>query len=337
MEAWRETSSPLQLHYGALTTRGPLMEARLRQPLVQPLNRYAVQFNEPFVRVWVEIVGVVRLSNEGYISTLMFNLTPLILEAQPIAERATEVYWRNTRPWFIGLLVHGSALKGGVVPNCSDIDLQLFLTPDAFDKDGYLPLSLSVDIHRGLAGIDPNPFQYIQCYALSAEPTSVGKKGSVGPFPNTYHMLAGKLPVPEATEKDALSRAHHFLANLQKDPSHASSHLLEHGGGRLERLVRFTCTDVWPALYNMIVLDSDDPLLIWTLTKNEAITLLKSDDLKQSILSFYQTLLDYYADTRATEKALNVIKQGVGFLGLVKAWYEDNQKSPTYESSKFTS
>ena len=259
----------------------------------------------------------------------MFNVTPLVPEAQPIAERAAEVYWRNTRPWFIGLLVHGSALKGGVIPNCSDIDLQLFLTSDAFNEDGYLPLSLSVDIHRELASIDPSPFQYIQCYALPAEPTAAGKKGSIGPFPNTYHMLAGKLPIPEATKEDALTRAHHFLASLQKDPSRASSHLLEHGGGRLERLVRFTCTDVWPALYNMVVLDSDDPLSTWTLPKREAIALLNSDNLKRSILNFYQTLLEYYSDTRVTEKALDVIKQGVSFLGLVRAWYADNQKSST--------
>lgn len=138
----------------------------------------------------------------------MFDVAPLVPEAQPIAERAAEVCWRNTRPWFIGLLVHGSALKGGVIPNCSDIDLQLFLTSDAFNKDGCLPLSLSVDIHRGLASIDPSPFQYIQCYALPAELTSLGKEGSVNPFPNTYHMLAGKLPIPEATEEDTLTRAH---------------------------------------------------------------------------------------------------------------------------------
>ena len=267
----------------------------------------------------------------------MFDVTPLILEAQPIAERAAEVYWRNTRPWFIGLLVHNSALKDGVVPNCSDIDLQLFLTADAFDKDGYLPLSLSVEIHRGLASIGPNPFQYIQCYTLPAEPTSVGKKGSIGPFPNTYHMLAGKLPVPKATEKDALMRAHYFLASLQKDPSRASSHLLEHGGGRLERLVRFTCTDVWPALYNVVVLESDALLSIWTLTKDEAIASLKKDNLKRSILNFYQTLLEYYSDTRATEKALDVIRQGVDFLELVRAWYAEHQSPPTYGSSKFTS
>jgi hypothetical protein len=34
--------------------------------------------------------------------------------------------------------VHGSALKGGVIAGCSDIDLQLFLTDAAFAPTGPL-------------------------------------------------------------------------------------------------------------------------------------------------------------------------------------------------------
>ena len=57
------------------------------------------------------------------------GLTP---EARPIAAAAAAVYMRHTRPWFIGLVAHGSAVKGGFIPGCSDVDLQLYLDDAAF-------------------------------------------------------------------------------------------------------------------------------------------------------------------------------------------------------------
>jgi hypothetical protein len=59
------------------------------------------------------------------------NVSRLVPEAQPIAAAAGEVYLRHTQPWFIGLVAHGSAIKGGFIANCSDIDLQLYLDPGA--------------------------------------------------------------------------------------------------------------------------------------------------------------------------------------------------------------
>ena len=60
--------------------------------------------------------------------------------AQRIASRAAVVYLEHTQPWFIGLLAHGSAYKGGYIPGCSDIDFQLYLDPVAFTSAGTLPL-----------------------------------------------------------------------------------------------------------------------------------------------------------------------------------------------------
>jgi hypothetical protein len=65
------------------------------------------------------------------------RLTP---EAQPIVEVATEIYLRHMQPWFVGLVIHGSALKGGFIPGCSDIDFLLFLDPKEFAIPAGLPL-----------------------------------------------------------------------------------------------------------------------------------------------------------------------------------------------------
>ena len=253
-----------------------------------------------------------------------FDVSLLVAEAQPIAEKVAQIYWKHTEPWFIGLLIHGSALKGGVIPNCSDIDLQLFLTPDAF-VGRYLPLDLSLSIHRELARINLSPFQYIQCYALPDKLTEADGKGFMGPLPNTYHMLAGELPIPEATEKEALDQAHYYLLNLQEDPIRARSQLLQHGGGRLERLVRLICTDVWPALYHTVALKSDKPLSVWAHQKQDVISLLTDIELKQAIQHFYKVVSAYYSNEQSTENALAVIQQGLEFIRLVKAKYVHNQ------------
>jgi len=55
------------------------------------------------------------------------NVPGLTPEAKPIVQEAAAVYLKHTDPWFVGLVVYGSAVKGGFIPGCSDIDLQLYL------------------------------------------------------------------------------------------------------------------------------------------------------------------------------------------------------------------
>ena len=62
----------------------------------------------------------------------MPDVSGLVPEARSIVQQVAGVYLRHTAPWFIGLIVHGSAVKGGVIPNCSDIDFQLYLDYPAF-------------------------------------------------------------------------------------------------------------------------------------------------------------------------------------------------------------
>src|SRR5438046_546402 len=99
---------------------------------------------------------------------LMFDTSRLVPEARLIVEAAAASYLRHTHPWFIGLVVHGSALKGGFIPGCSDIDFQLFLDEHAFGGLGELPFATCLAIQRDLVQIDPAPFRYIQGKAFSA-------------------------------------------------------------------------------------------------------------------------------------------------------------------------
>lgn len=60
----------------------------------------------------------------------MIDISPVVPAAQASVLRAAEVFERHTGPWLVGLLIHGSALKGGFIPGCSDIDLQSAQLPD---------------------------------------------------------------------------------------------------------------------------------------------------------------------------------------------------------------
>jgi hypothetical protein len=248
---------------------------------------------------------------------MYIDVSRLVPEARPIAAAAAEVYPRHTQPWFVGLLAHGSALKGGVIPNCSDIDLQLYLEPAAFAENGHLPLALCIAIQRDLSRISPAPFRYIQCFA---HPCAL-PEGQVGPVPGAYAVLAGRLPVSEVTADQLRAAARAALAALVPVQPALPAALLDSGEGRLQRRARYICTEVWPALYQVLSLQQPDPLAVWNLPKPNAIELQPAETLLgKAIRAFDAAVRAYYPDEATSDGALEVILCGVEFLRAAKAW-----------------
>jgi len=64
----------------------------------------------------------------------MFDVTGLVPEARSLAHSVAEIYWKQTQPWFVGLVCFGSAVRGGVISGASDIDFHLYLKPSVFVK-----------------------------------------------------------------------------------------------------------------------------------------------------------------------------------------------------------
>ncbi|GER88675.1 hypothetical protein KDW_28370 [Dictyobacter vulcani] len=251
----------------------------------------------------------------------MFDVSPLIPEAQSVARAAAEVYWKHLQSACIGILVHGSALKGGMIPGCSDLDFQLYVRPEALTEHGQLPFELSMAIQRDLAQLDPAPFQYIQAYVKASRETLV--EGLVGPIPGAYHLLYGRLAVPEATAEQLIEGSKHTLERIPQVIARLSGDLLQHGGGRLERNVRFICTDVWPILFSVLTLQSGQAIEIWRLSKTSALNLLPlHTPMGSEIQRFYQCVNSYYGGEATLEAALAVFEHGVAFLRAVEQWYE---------------
>jgi hypothetical protein len=249
------------------------------------------------------------------------QLSKIVPEARLIVEQAARVYIDHAGEDFIGLIAHGSSVKGGFIAGCSDIDFQLYLRREAFDERGNFPILRSLEVQRDLAKIDPAPFQYLQCYTFGG----ATRDGWTGPIPGTYQIVSGVLPVPEASAEDLRRSAEQRLATIDPN-SRFSSALLDHGGGRLARAVRLLSTDVWPALYSLLIVQGTEPIATWNLTKQAAMEALPTSTAGgAAIRIFYDALMVYYPAAESVDAALDVLKSGAMFLEHARDDFESRQ------------
>jgi hypothetical protein len=256
----------------------------------------------------------------------VLDVSGVIPEARPIVQRAAAVYLKHTGPWFVGLLVHGSAVKGGAIPGCSDVDFQLYLDPAAFAWHGQLPLELAFAIRRELEAIDLAPFRYLQCYPRRPQP----EEGLVGPIPGGYYLVAGRLPVPEATAEQLRESAVQALSRLDPAPAFLVGELLGAGGVRLARKLRLLCTIVWPVLYHVLTLQHLDAIAMWRLPKDRAIEWLpQGTALHESASRFHRSVRSYYPAEESLEGAFALVEAGVAFLEAACSWWNTNRDTWT--------
>ncbi|MFI2128699.1 hypothetical protein ACH434_01455 [Lysinibacillus fusiformis] len=247
------------------------------------------------------------------------NILNIQEEAKKIVEKVAYIYQYHTREDFIGLIVHGSVVKGGIIPGSSDIDFHLYLKETAFEKQGILPLELYLKIHRDLSKIDIKPFRYIQCDAL----TDKLPEGFIGPVPGTYQIVAGRLPVEEASNGQLKQTALQSLNDLTDVPKYFST-LLDHGKERLTRVVRLLNTQVSPTIYHVLTLIHQDAIAIWQMPKNKAIHLLP-EEMKKFAIQFYECAKRYYPDEISVNDALGMIENGAKFFESVNFWFKRNE------------
>jgi hypothetical protein len=237
-------------------------------------------------------------------------------EVERIAKQVIEVYKKHTEKDFIGLIVHGSAVKGGFIHGSSDIDFQLFLKKSIFEENGMLPLDLYLKIHHDLAKIQTTPFRYIQCKALS----NPLPDGYIGPVPGTYKIVAGTMPIQEATNEQLKQSAHESLSHLYDTPNYLSA-LLDHGKDRLTHLIRLLCTKVSSLVYQVLSLEHENAIQIWNMPKNMAIRCLPTEKLKSHAEAFYIHAKSYYPQETSIYDALEMVKYAVLFFDNIKKWY----------------
>ncbi len=245
------------------------------------------------------------------------DVSGLVSDARELMLEVSRSYIEHTSQWFIGLMAHGSVVKGGFIPGCSDVDLHLYLEDDAFRTPNHLLLGVAFRIRGDLLKLDPAPFRYVQCYPQSREL----RPGWVGPIPGAYHLIAGELPVPEATATDLVESADAALSSLNPSPMRIVQSLLGRGAGRFSRNLRLLCTEVWPTVYQVLIVSGADPVATWSLPKKEAVPALP-DDLRGHAQLFLDGLMRYYPGEQDIQLAQELVESGHAVLAGAKEWYE---------------
>ncbi|QKS45505.1 hypothetical protein HUB94_14515 [Paenibacillus cellulosilyticus] len=253
----------------------------------------------------------------------MLNLnsdTVLQEQTHAIIRQVVDVYSRYTDKWFIGLVVHGSAVKGGFIEGWSDIDFQLYVEDRAF-KNNQLPLNLCMAIHQELSTINPYPYQYIQTRVFTPSNVRYGRL-----VPDTYKLVAGKLLLPEYTGEQLYLQAKSALNELVPNKALHTESLLEHGDDRLLKSVRAFCTVVWPALYQLLTIQTNEGIKVWGLTKAQAVECIpEHTSIGRQIHEFHEAVLNYASNKSSIHNALLVIETGMGFLQQVKYWWVNDE------------
>ncbi len=250
----------------------------------------------------------------------IINVSGLVPEAQEITRCVAEIYLSHTRSWLISLLARGSAVTGGCIPGCSDINLLLYLDEGTFVGGLHPPLDLSLSVQSDLATISCAPFRRVQCEVVSPNRLDT----LTGPIPGAYHVIAGHCHLPETTPKQLETSAQAALDALQPWPPYVTSALWSRGAGRLPYCIRRLCTDVWAVLRQVLTFELADPLRAWQLPKVQAMALLAPESARSRLIwDFYRALQVYYPEQTDIEAAWDIVEHGIAFRRAARAWWQE--------------
>ncbi|WP_454189831.1 hypothetical protein [Paenibacillus sp. Marseille-Q7038] len=230
-----------------------------------------------------------------------------------------DIVLKHVRSFFIGLIVQGSAVKGGVISGSSDIDYVLYVDDLGLNEQGALPFEICINIHKELSKIDVKPFRYIQFSVLSHKTNKY-----LPPISGSFQLLAGLLLEPVASDEQIYRDAIESLERLKPEVAFHSHQLLDHGEDRIERCARLMCTIVWPVVFQLLTVIHHDGTRIWNLKKQEAVSLLSNEPIIGGKAEYFLcSVQSYYPQEQSPEKALKLIEDGISFLKVAKrVWME---------------
>ncbi len=227
-----------------------------------------------------------------------------------------------------GIILHGSAVKGGVIPGYSDIDFMVFLAPDAFDERSKLPDEAAFAMQER---IGPMPwreagFGYPQAYFYDVRTLP---EWWTGPVPGAYRELCGALPEEAlATEAGLRAGVRRFLSEtLPGRLDGMVSNYADSADRQLPRRVRLLGTDLTPAVFSLASLHTDDILALWAKTKSEALALVEDAypnvEGPKLAREFYRNVERLFGNEFDTQLGRQTFRTGVAFM----RWAEEIGRS----------
>jgi hypothetical protein len=218
-----------------------------------------------------------------------------------------------------GVILHGSAHKGGGIPGYSDIDFMVFLTPECFDPEGELP---DDDVFAIQERIGPLPwreagFLYPQAYFYDARRLP---HWWTGPAPGSYRVLFGALPAEAVPTEERLRLASKRLLaeQLRAQLVGMLRNFADADDASLPRRLRLLGTAVTPAVFALASLESDDVLSLWAQPKLAALARLEelhpNAEGPGLARRFYDSVARLYQGDFDADLGRETFRVGVGFL-----------------------
>ena len=218
-----------------------------------------------------------------------------------------------------GIVLHGSAVKGGGIPGFSDIDFMLFLSPDCFDDQAALPDELAFAIQER---IGPLPwreagFLYPQAYFHDAHRLPYWW---TGPIPGAHRVLWGRVPPEAAPTAEGLRAAslRYLGEELPRNIASSVHNFADADDATLPRRVRLLGSIVTPTVFSLAGYDADDVLELWALPKLEALERLagRYPDTDGPALArrFYDNVRTLYGGAFDADLGRETFRTGVAFL-----------------------
>ena len=214
-------------------------------------------------------------------------------------------------------LIHGSAVKGGMIRGFSDLDVQVFLKESSFDEFG-LRLEKSLAIQKLIGELDVTTIgaSYLQMYFH--DPLQM-PEWYTPPVKGSYQILFGELPKElDYNIENFKERMKTKLENLNETIAHSVRGFTDSSNKTLPRRVRYVATMVFPTMYSFLSFDADDPTVIWVKPKNiiynQFLIDYKDKPLSRYLIDFFALIVKISSDKENYSKLQKTYETGINVL-----------------------
>lgn len=218
-----------------------------------------------------------------------------------------------------GIVLHGSALKGGRIPGFSDVDFMVFLTSDCFTEQGVLPDELVFAIQERIGPLRCQEIGILDPQAYFYDARRLPSWWT-GPVPGAHRVLWGKLP-PQAmptAERLRESSLSYLKNELPQQILTDVTNFADAHDPTLPKRVRLLATRVTPTIFALAGHDADDVLEVWALPKFDALRRLEArhpDDPGPGLArEFFEKVRRLYGQQFDPDLGRKTFRIGIGFL-----------------------
>ena len=221
-----------------------------------------------------------------------------------------------------GVLLKGSTIKGDFVPGYSDLDLHVFLRPEAMIAPRAPHPVAAMRFQAAIGGLDPREFGCNSFQVIFLD-WSRYPEDWARPVPGSYQVLLGELP-PGFTEVSAENYRRHARAGLAR-LDRAIAQLIERAVDKPDRnlppILRLAGIELKGAVYSAATLITPDPLSVWRQPLWQVLDLLKPQlDFQPALAACFYGLADWQHLRHQPERVRRTFIEILEALAALRDW-----------------